>query len=161
MATVVITLLLFLILFIWVLCVSFFFIGESSKDLPILFIFLKNQLLVSLIFLCCLFSLYFFVFLIFVTSFLLIVLGFVIFLVPWSVKWGWFFLFLEVEIYHLHFPLRTVFVHPTYFGMFYFQFHSFQGIFEVLFWLLLWPIGCSVVCCLICIYLWIFQFSCN
>nr|KAF6387428.1 hypothetical protein mMyoMyo1_007926 [Myotis myotis] len=95
----VVTSFLLLSLFIWVLL---FFLMSLIKDLSILFIFSKNQFLVSLIF-CIVFSdsILFISALIFIISFLLLTLGFVVlFLVHVSVKLDnlRFFLFLEVGL---------------------------------------------------------------
>ena len=69
----------FLILLIWAL--SLFFLTSLAKDLSVLFIFSKSQLLVSLIFSVVFFvSTSFISALIFMISFLLLTLGFVFFL---------------------------------------------------------------------------------
>ena len=101
----------FLILLIWIL---FFFLMSLTKHLSILFIFSKNQLLVSLIFavVFCI-SISFISAMIFMISFLLLTLGFVCFLslVALGVRIGClkFFLFLEVGLYWYKLRLQNCF----------------------------------------------------
>ena len=104
----------FLILLIWVL--SFFFLMSLANGLSILFIFSKDQLLVLLIFALVFFVTISFISpLIFMTSFLLLTLGFVCSSFSSSFRckvrlfiWD-FSCFLREACIALNFPLRTAF----------------------------------------------------
>ena len=89
-----------------------FFLMSLAKNLLILSVFSKNQLLVSLIF-SVLISILFLSSLILIVSFLLLTLGFIcsFFRIPLNDRLGGlrFFLFFEVGLFATNFPLRTAF----------------------------------------------------
>ena len=88
MVSVVISPLSFLILFIWV--ISLFFLVSLARAFSVLFILLRNKLLVLLIFFLLFFiSILFISSLIFIIFFLLLSIGFVCFLILLGGRLGW------------------------------------------------------------------------
>ena len=149
-----------------VLFESFFFfpLVSLAKGLSILFIFSKDQLLVSLVFatvvfishLFLLWSLCFFFFLLTLGVFCLFVF---LSLVALGVRFSCylsFFLFPEVRLYCHTFLLELLLLHSIGFGWLCFRFHLFL---DTLFppWFLQWFISCLVMYYLASTYLWFSQ----
>ena len=143
----------FLILLIWFF--SLFFLMSLANGLSVLFFFSKNQLLVLLIF--AIFSFVSFSFissLIFMISFLLLTLEFLIssFLVALGAKLGYLFDFSLVSWGNLVLPwtflLALLLLSPICFRLLCFHFHLFLCTFLFPFWFLPWSVSYSEACCL-------------
>ena len=114
--------------FLILIPLSFFLLVSLAKGLSILFIFSKNQLLVSLTFyIVFLVSISFISTLIFVISFLLLTLGFICPFSGSQVVYLSFFCFLRQVFIMMNFPLRTAFAasHEVWYVVISFSFISY------------------------------------
>lgn len=161
-----ISLLSFLILF-----ESSLFLLMGLTHLSIMFVFSKDQLLVSLTFsifffeslknvsFSHLFSLWSFI----VPSFYPFGVLFVLpFLFPTGVKldclFGILFVSWSIPLLRWTSLLKILLLHAIDFGILYFYFHLSENIYWLLFWFLTQPIACSVACCLISAFFGFFTF---
>ena len=133
--------------------ISSFFLMNLTEGLSVLFIFLNNQLLVSLIFCYCFIHLYFFHFCSGLYHFSPSTIGFVGFsfssclkykvrlFETFTVSWGKF-VFIWTSL------LQLLLLHPSCFKLSSFHCHLFLGSFWLPLWVLQWFIGCLTFKCL-------------
>ena len=147
----------FLILLIWFF--SLCFLMSLANGLSILFILSKTELLALLIFAMASFVCFAFISaLIFKISFLLLILGFLIYSFSSCFRcrvrlFIWLFsCSLRYACIAMNLPLSLLLQCPTGFGLLCFHFHSFLCIFWFLFKFLLGCVGYSEACCSASIY---------